>query len=98
MASATPEQAPTRIGKYRILCHLKSGGMAAVYKAEDPDSGRTVALKVLTDESANQPKRLERFRREAKQALGSGTRTSWRCTSLARRMAGCSWRRIRGRR
>ncbi len=67
MSSASPEPLPARIGKYRILCHLKSGGMASVYKAEDPDAHRVVALKVLTTESANQPKRLERFRREAKQ-------------------------------
>src|SRR5947209_18718699 len=67
MSSASPQQTPSRIGKYRILRHLKTGGMAAVYKAEDPDSGRVIALKVLTTESANQPKRLERFRREARQ-------------------------------
>src|ERR1022692_4830594 len=67
MASALPEQPPNRIGKYRILSHLKTGGMASVYKAEDPDNGRIVALKVLSAESANQPSRLERFRREAKQ-------------------------------
>jgi serine/threonine protein kinase len=67
MSSALPEQTPKRIGKYRILSHVKSGGMASVYKAEDPDDGRIVALKVLSAESANQPSRLERFRREAKQ-------------------------------
>src|SRR5207248_8455078 len=44
-----------------------SGGMANVYKAEDPETGLIVALKVLTHESASQPKRLERFRREARQ-------------------------------
>src|ERR1700728_4041042 len=64
MASALPDQPPNRIGKYRILSHLKTGGMAAVYKAEDPDNGRIVALKVLAPESANQPNRLERFRRQ----------------------------------
>jgi hypothetical protein len=41
--------------------------MAAVYKAEDPDNQRVVALKVLTAESASQATRLERFRREAMQ-------------------------------
>src|ERR1700682_644807 len=55
------------MGKYRILSHLKTGGMAAVYKAEDPETGELVALKVLSAESAHQPSRLERFRREAKQ-------------------------------
>src|SRR5438105_1419441 len=67
MSSVSLEQTPSRIGKYRILRHLKTGGMAAVYKAEDPKTGRIVALKVLNSESAAQPKRLERFRREARQ-------------------------------
>src|SRR5260221_4239788 len=67
MSSALPEQTPGRMGKYRILSHLKTGGMASVYKAEDTETGDLVALKVLSTESANQPSRLERFRREAKQ-------------------------------
>ena len=67
MSSALPEKMPKAIGKYRIISHLKTGGMASVYKAEDPDNDRIVALKVLSAESANQPSRLERFRREAKQ-------------------------------
>jgi tetratricopeptide (TPR) repeat protein len=41
--------------------------MAAVYQAEDTDSGRVVALKVLSPESALQSARLERFKREAAQ-------------------------------
>ena len=64
---ASPQTMPERIGKYRLLRYLKAGGMANVYKAEDPDTGLVVALKVLSNESAEQPKRLERFRREARQ-------------------------------
>jgi serine/threonine protein kinase len=67
MSSGLPQQTPGRVGKYRILSHLKTGGMASVYKAEDSETGDIVALKVLSTESANQPSRLERFRREAKQ-------------------------------
>src|SRR5437588_4770875 len=64
--SPTPEPMPESIGKYRLLRHLKAGGMANVYKAENIETGLIVALKVLSTESAEQPKRLERFRREAK--------------------------------
>jgi serine/threonine protein kinase len=67
MSSASSEPVPRRIGNYRIVAHLKSGAMAAVYKAQDTVTGRIVALKVLSPESANQPKRMERFRREAQQ-------------------------------
>src|SRR5260370_11581961 len=67
MSSGLPEQTPGRVGKYRIHSHLKTGGMASVYKAEDSETGDLVALKVLSTESANQPSRLERFRREARQ-------------------------------
>jgi hypothetical protein len=67
MPPTPPEQPPPRIGKYRIIRHLKAGGMGSVYHALDPEAGREVALKVLSAESASQPKRLERFRREAKQ-------------------------------
>jgi serine/threonine protein kinase len=67
MTLALKESTPCRIGKYRIVCHLKSGGMGSVYKAEDPETGRLVALKVLCWDLLTQPKRLERFRREARQ-------------------------------
>jgi serine/threonine protein kinase len=54
------------VGKYHILSHLGSGGMAAVYRALDPDTGQEVALKVLpADVLAGRPGLLERFRREA---------------------------------
>ena len=55
-------------GRYRVVRHLARGGMAEVYVAQDELLSRTVAVKVLFPELAQDDQFVERFRREARAA------------------------------
>ena len=54
-----------RLGPYKVLSALGSGGMGEVYRAADTRLKRDVAVKVLPAALASDPDRLARFQREA---------------------------------
>jgi len=59
----TPNQ---QIGRYQIISAIGAGGMGEVYLAKDSELERSVALKILPEEVANDNERIQRFRQEAK--------------------------------
>jgi serine/threonine protein kinase/WD40 repeat protein len=66
-----PPQQPDEIGRlgpYRVLAILGTGGMGIVFRAEDPALGRPIALKAMLPEVARKPIAKERFFREARSA------------------------------
>lgn len=62
---------PQRIGAYRLLARLGAGGMGQVYLARS-DRGRTVAVKLVRKELAEQDEFRDRFRLEVAAARRVG--------------------------
>jgi WD40 repeat protein/serine/threonine protein kinase len=67
-ARGTPQQLPGHLGDFRIIREVGRGGMGVVYEAEQESLGRRVALKVLHLHAGQDPRLLERFRRESRAA------------------------------
>ena len=53
-------------GKFRILKRIGAGGMGSVYRAEEPEMGREVAIKILHPKLKGRSDLVSRFRREAR--------------------------------
>jgi serine/threonine protein kinase len=56
----------TRLGPYEIISLIGAGGMGEVYRARDTRLDRDVAIKILAERLACEPRSLERFQTEAK--------------------------------
>ncbi|HTU19181.1 MAG TPA: protein kinase [Gemmataceae bacterium] len=70
-AFLAPSQAPDeigRLGSYRVLKVLGAGGMGVVFRAEDPQLQRLVALKAMLPALAANESARQRFLREARAA------------------------------
>jgi tetratricopeptide (TPR) repeat protein len=65
---ALPDALPAAVGKYRVLGRVGAGAFGAVYRCQDPELDRVVAVKVLLDAGHATPEAADRFRREARAA------------------------------
>lgn len=55
-------------GRYQVQDKIGTGGMATVYRGQDQVLGRTVAIKMMLPQYANDPSFAARFKQEAQAA------------------------------
>jgi WD40 repeat protein len=67
-STAVPTPAVSQVGRFQIRRHLGEGAFGTVYLAHDPQLDRAVAVKVPHTAVLTNPKRVERFLREARAA------------------------------
>mgnify|MGYP006268208909 CR=1 FL=1 len=60
-----------RIGRYHIVRELGRGAMGAVYRARDPQIGRTVAIKMILMGNQTEEE-IEQFKRWQKETAAKG--------------------------
>jgi serine/threonine protein kinase len=58
------------LGGYRLLYKIASGSFGRVYRADDPSSGRVVAIKVLRNKWSSDQHKIDLFTREGKMGMG----------------------------
>ena len=77
VTSATPGPSQQRdegadskhmVGRFEVVSELGRGGMGVVYRANDPQLNRPVAIKMILDTAEVSPQVLARFHREAQAA------------------------------
>ena len=69
MATSSPQlEVGARVGPYRVVSRLGTGGMGDVYRAHDTWLERDVAIKVLIGDFADDLPRFQRARQEARAA------------------------------
>jgi serine/threonine protein kinase len=83
MSKAPKQSFPRKIGRYEIRKELGAGMMGVVYEAEDPDLGRTVALKTIRLSLAGDERQRQEYERRFRAEAQIAARLSHPCLVVA---------------